>query len=175
MQQMRQQLKYLQAELCSRGGAPADEVRVLKERISWLEATNEDLYKELHEYRSKCAFVERCEVDEPDGPIYLMKTDGLERRFQSLDSSDHPMVGSISGEDSKETDEAAKELEHVLLQNTLDKEMNELNKRLEQKESEMKLIGVDTEALKQHFGKKLWNLRKRKEKCRKRGTVYCMR
>lgn len=28
MQQMRQQLKYLQAELCSRGGAPADEVRV---------------------------------------------------------------------------------------------------------------------------------------------------
>ncbi|KAL2333515.1 hypothetical protein Fmac_014728 [Flemingia macrophylla] len=164
MQQMRQQLKYLQAELCSRGGGPADEVRVLKERIAWLEATNEDLYKELHEYRSRCAFVERCEVDEPDGPIYLMKTDGLERRFQSLDSSDHPMVGSISGEDSRETDEAAKELEHVLLQNTLDKEMNELNKRLEQKESEMKLIGVDTEALKQHFGKKIMELEDEKRK-----------
>lgn len=28
MQQMRQQLKYLQAELCSRGGAPTDELRV---------------------------------------------------------------------------------------------------------------------------------------------------
>jgi len=28
MQQMRQQLKYLQAELCSRGAAPSDEVRV---------------------------------------------------------------------------------------------------------------------------------------------------
>jgi len=28
MQQLRQQLKYLQAELCSRVGAPADEVRV---------------------------------------------------------------------------------------------------------------------------------------------------
>jgi len=40
----------------------------------------------------------------------------------------------FAGEDSKETDEAAKELEHVLLQNTMDKEMNELNKRLEQKE-----------------------------------------
>jgi len=26
-----------------------------------------------------------------------MKGDGLESRFQSLDSSDHPMVGSISG------------------------------------------------------------------------------
>jgi len=32
-----------------------------------------------------------------DRNIYLMKADGLERRFQSLDSSDHPMVGSISG------------------------------------------------------------------------------
>ncbi|XP_020202434.1 kinesin-like protein KIN-4A isoform X1 [Cajanus cajan] len=164
MQQMRQQLKYLQAELCSRGGAPADEMRVLKERIAWLEATNEDLYRELHEYRSRCAFVERCEVDESDGPIYLMKTDGLERCIQSLDSSDHPMVGSISGEDSRETDEAAKELEHVLLQNTLDKEMNELNKRLEQKESEMKLIGVDAEALKQHFGKKIMELEEEKRK-----------
>ena len=32
-----------------------------------------------------------------NGHIILMKTDGLERHFQSLDSSDHPMVGSISG------------------------------------------------------------------------------
>ncbi|QCD81601.1 kinesin family member 4/7/21/27 [Vigna unguiculata] len=165
MQQMRQQLKYLQAELCSRGAAPSDEVRVLKERIAWLEATNEYLYRELHEYRSRCAFVERCEIDEPaDRNIYLMKADGLERRFQSLDSSDHPMVGSISGEDSRETDEEEKELEHVLLQNTMDKEMNELNKRLEQKESEMKLIGVDTEALKQHFGKKIVELEEEKRK-----------
>ncbi|KAK7331036.1 hypothetical protein VNO77_25245 [Canavalia gladiata] len=162
MQQMRQQLKYLQAELCSRGGAPADEVRVLKERIAWLEATNEDLCRELHEYRSRCAFVERCEIDEPDGHIYLMKTDGLERRFQSSDSSDHPMIGSISGEDSREADEATKELEHVLLQNTMDKEMNELNKRLEQKESEMKLMGVDTETLKQHYGKKIMELEEEK-------------
>ncbi|KAK7386413.1 hypothetical protein VNO78_26631 [Psophocarpus tetragonolobus] len=164
MQQLRQQLKYLQAELCSRGGAPADEVRVLKERIAWLEATNEDLYRELHEYRSRCALVERSEIGEPDEHIYLMKTDGLERRFQSLDSSDHPMVGSISGEESRETDEAAKELEHVLLQNTMDKEMIELNKRLEQKESEMKLIGVDTEALKQHFAKKIMELEEEKRK-----------
>ncbi|XP_027345232.1 kinesin-like protein KIN-4A isoform X2 [Abrus precatorius] len=162
MQQLRQQLKYLQAELCSRGGAPADEV--LKERIAWLEATNEDLCRELHEYRSRCAFVERCEIDEPDGHIYLMKTDGLERCFQSSDSSDHPMAGSISGEDSRETDEAAKELEHVILQNTMDKEMNELNKRLEQKESEMKLIGVDTETLKQHFGKRIMELEEEKRK-----------
>lgn len=31
-------------------------------------------------------------------------------------------------------EEAAKEWEHTLLQNTMDKELNELNKRLEQKE-----------------------------------------
>lgn len=37
--------------------------------------------------------------------------------------------------DSKEIDEeAAKEWEHKLLQDTMDKELNELNKRLEQKE-----------------------------------------
>ncbi|XP_061340024.1 kinesin-like protein KIN-4A isoform X1 [Gastrolobium bilobum] len=164
MQQMRQQLKYLQAELCSRGGAPADETRVLKERIAWLEATNEELCRELHEYRSRCAFVERCEIDEPDGHIYLVKNDGIERHFQSSDSSDHPMTESISGEESRETDEAAKEFEHALLQNTMDKEMNELNKRLEQKESEMKLMGVDTEALKLHFGKKIMELEEEKRK-----------
>ncbi|KAK7263173.1 hypothetical protein RJT34_30758 [Clitoria ternatea] len=167
MQQMRHQLKYLQAELCSRVGAPADEVRVLKERIAWLEATNEELCRELHEYRSRCALVGRCEINEPDGHVYLMKREGVERRFQSLDSSDHPMAGSISGEDSKETDEAAKELEHVILQNTMDKEMNELNKRLEQKESEMKLIGLDTDALKQHFGKKIMELEEEKRKVQK--------
>lgn len=40
----------------------------------------------------------------------------------------------FAGEDSRETDEVAKELEHAVLQNTMDKEMHELNKRLEQKE-----------------------------------------
>ncbi|KAK7251004.1 hypothetical protein RIF29_33855 [Crotalaria pallida] len=162
MQQMRQQLKYLQDELCARVEAPTDEMRVLKQRIAWLEATNEDLCQKLHEYRSRCVFVGRREIDGLDGHIYLEKTDGLEKRFQSSDSSDHPMIESISGEDSRETDEVAKELEHVLLQNTMDKEMNELNKRLEQKESEMRLIGVDTESLKQHFGKKIMELEEEK-------------
>jgi len=43
----------------------AARLQVLKERIAWLEATNEHLYRELHEYRSRCAFAERCEIDEP--------------------------------------------------------------------------------------------------------------
>lgn len=40
----------------------------------------------------------------------------------------------FAGEDSRETDEVAKELEHAVLQNTMDKEMHELNKRLKQTE-----------------------------------------
>ncbi|TYG63364.1 hypothetical protein ES288_D06G023700v1 [Gossypium darwinii] len=121
MLKMRQQLQYLQAELCARGGS--DEVQVLKERIAWLEATNEDLCQKLHEYRKKCNITEQCEIDS--------------RNFD---------------------EEAAKEWEHKLLQNTMDKELHELNRRLEEKESKMKLFGGDTVALKQHFGKKIQEL-----------------
>ncbi|KAK8290819.1 hypothetical protein V6Z12_D06G022600 [Gossypium hirsutum] len=121
MLKMRQQLQYLQAELCARGGS--DEVQVLKERIAWLEATNEDLCQKLHEYRKKCNITEQCEIDS--------------RNFD---------------------EEAAKEWEHKLLQNTMDKELHELNRRLEEKESEMKLFGGDTVALKHHFGKKIQEL-----------------
>ncbi|XP_010652785.1 kinesin-like protein KIN-4A isoform X1 [Vitis vinifera] len=164
MQKMRQQLEYLQAELCARrGGTSSDEMQVLKERISWLETTNEELCRELHEYRSRCAVVGQCESNAQEGSICFVKTDGLKRGLQSMESSDYPMGEVISGEDSREMDEvAAREWEHALLQNTMDKELNELNKRLEQKESEMKLFGGDTEALKQHFGKKIMELEEEK-------------
>lgn len=39
-----------------------------------------------------------------------------------------------AGESSGEIDEAAKEWEHELMQSNLDKELDELNKRLKQKE-----------------------------------------
>lgn len=40
-----------------------------------------------------------------------------------------------AGDNEKEIDEeVAKEWEHTFLQNTMDRELNELNKRLEQKE-----------------------------------------
>lgn len=39
------------------------DLQVLKERIAWLEAANEDLCRELHEYRSKCPAVEQRERD----------------------------------------------------------------------------------------------------------------
>lgn len=40
----------------------------------------------------------------------------------------------FAGENPSEIDEVTKELEHQRLQNTLDMELNDLNKRLEQKE-----------------------------------------
>lgn len=41
-------------------------IQVLKERISWLEATNEDLCRELHVYRSRCGVTQQ---DETDGQV----------------------------------------------------------------------------------------------------------
>ncbi|XP_050205235.1 kinesin-like protein KIN-4A isoform X2 [Mercurialis annua] len=160
MQQMRQQLKFLQAELSARGGrTPSDEVQVLKERIAWLEVTNEDLSRELHEYRSRRAVVEQCEINFLEGCASLAKSDGLKRNFHSMDSSDYQMDEDMSGESSGEIDEATREWEHALMQCTMDKELNELNRYLEQKESEMKLFGgLDMESLKQHFRKKIMEL-----------------
>ncbi|KAI9081760.1 hypothetical protein K1719_036308 [Acacia pycnantha] len=90
MLKMRQQLEYLQAELCTRYGGSSEEVQVLKERIAWLEAANEDLCCEFHEYRSRCYVVEQCEKDPHDGSTCIVKTDGLKRSFPII-ASDHSM------------------------------------------------------------------------------------
>ncbi|KAB2030223.1 hypothetical protein ERO13_D05G208100v2 [Gossypium hirsutum] len=157
MLKMRQQLEHLQAELCARGGS--DEVQVLKERIAWLEAANEDLCQELQEFRSRCTIVDQRETDAQDGSPCSVKSDGLKRNLHSIESSDYQMGETMIAADSREVDEAAaKEWEHTLLQNTMDKELLELNRRLEEKESEMKLFGGDTIALKHHFGKKIQEL-----------------
>ncbi|CAL9760675.1 unnamed protein product [Musa acuminata subsp. burmannicoides] len=78
------------------------------------------------------------------------------------------MAEAIKG-DSKELDEeVAKEWEHTILQDSMGKELNELNRRLEQKESEMKMFtGFDTLALKQHFKKKLMELEEEKRAVQK--------
>ena len=44
-------------------------------------------------------------------------------------------VSFFAGDNCSDADEAAKELEHTLLQNAMDKEKKELNKRLDQKEA----------------------------------------
>ncbi|CAL0327082.1 unnamed protein product [Lupinus luteus] len=156
MLKMRQQLECLQAELCARAGGSSVEVQVLKERIAWLEAANENLCRELHEYRSRCSVVDQCEKDAHDGSICIAKIDGLKRSLPIV-GPDYPMNETAG--DSKEIEEVAKEWEHTLLQNSMDKELHELNKRLEQKEFEMKLFGAsDAEVLKQHFGRKIMEL-----------------
>ncbi|XP_019415053.1 PREDICTED: kinesin-like protein KIN-4A isoform X1 [Lupinus angustifolius] len=157
MLKMQQQLEYLQAELCARGGGSSEEVQVLKERIAWLEAVNENLCRELHEYRSRCSVVEQCDKDVYDGSTCITKTDGLKRSLP-ITRPDYPMNETAAG-DSREIEEVAKEWEHTFLQNSMDRELHELNKRLELKESEMKLFGApDAELLKQHFGRKIMEL-----------------
>ncbi|CAI9757911.1 unnamed protein product [Fraxinus pennsylvanica] len=162
MLKMRQQLEYLQAELCIRaGGVSSDEVQVLKDRIAWLEATNEELCRELNEYRNSRSGIKQCDADANVGCNYSVKTEELKRGLQSMESSDYQM--SESGDSGDIDEDTVKELEHTYLQNTMDKELNELNRRLEQKESEMKLCGGSgTTALKQHFGKKIMELEEEK-------------
>ncbi|RYR55740.1 hypothetical protein Ahy_A06g030917 [Arachis hypogaea] len=158
MLKMRQQLEYLQAELCARSGGSSEEVQVLKERIAWLEAANEDLCRELHEYRTRSpvSVIDHCEKDAYDDSTCNVKTDGLKRGLP-ITAPDYPMSETTG--DSREIEEVAKEWEHTLLQNSMDRELHELNKRLEQKESEMKLFGIsDAETLKQHFGRKIMEL-----------------
>nr|VDC68329.1 unnamed protein product [Brassica rapa] len=160
MLKMRQQLEYLQAELSLRnGGSSCAELQVLKERIASLETANEDLCRELHEYRSRCGGVEEPsekdfkDIQAVDEIVGSGRPDGLKRSLHSIESSNYLMVEATTG-DSREVDEEAKEWEHKLLQNSMDKELHELNRRLEEKESEMKLFD-DPAALKQHFGKKI--------------------
>ncbi|XP_075516911.1 kinesin-like protein KIN-4A [Primulina tabacum] len=162
MMRMRQQLEFMQAELCARGGVVSvNEMQGLKDRISFLEATNEELCRELNEFRNRGT---SFELYEDDSKVYvngLIKSEGLKRGLQNVESSDYEMSESS---DSGEVDEdTAKELEHTYLQNSMDKELNELNRRLEQKESEMKLFGGhNAMALKQHFGKKILELEEEK-------------
>ncbi|PWA53127.1 hypothetical protein CTI12_AA445940 [Artemisia annua] len=114
---------------------------VLREKIAWLEATNQDLCRELRVYRSRGIAIDHCEMDtkEPD----VLK--------RSVDSSDYQIC---EGGDSGVIDEeAAKEWEHTLLKDSMDKELHELIN------SEIKLfVGFDTMTLKQHFGKKITEL-----------------
>ncbi|URE33284.1 KISc [Musa troglodytarum] len=180
IQRMRQHIEYLQAELaCSRGvGTESDEVQTLKERISWLEATNEDLCRKLCEYHSQQAS-EHFERDFQKGRTCFVRAEGLKRSLQSTESLHFQMAKNLGGnsfhtlrddsDSSKEFDEEiAKEWEYEMLQDSMGKELNELNRQLEQKESEMKTFGgCDTLVLKQHFGKKLMELEEEKRTAQK--------
>ncbi|KAK4387682.1 Kinesin-like protein KIN-4C [Sesamum angolense] len=217
MQRMRSQIEQLQAELLYFRGdsnAPSEEIKILKHKISLLEASKMELQEALQECRISYehltqrainAQVERDRLimkiesaqngkpwDETDTKStkdfdivksYITKIQDLEselirmrnsnrlRRDNSDDYLDSEDDGSrsrnsyIMDSDVKtvETDgvveDVEKELEHSSLQEKLDRELKELDKKLEQKEAEMKrFAGVDTSVLKQHYEKKVQDL-----------------
>ncbi|KAL2489056.1 P-loop containing nucleoside triphosphate hydrolase superfamily protein [Forsythia ovata] len=218
VQRMRSQIEQLQAELLYFRGdstTPIEEVQMLKHKISLLEASNDELKKELQECRISNehlkqhtfdAQVERDRLlfkiessqngknwDEIDSnsekdfnlvKAYVSKIQELEgelQRSQNLNRSRykdyaadylgleddglHSGNSYIMDSDIKnievngEVEDVEKELEHSSLQEKLDKELQELDKRLEQKEAEMKRFAtVDTSVLKQHYEKKVQDL-----------------
>lgn len=161
MQKMRQQLQNLQAALCARGETPSKEVQVMREKIMKLESANDELSRELHIYRSKRATLDYCNMNTQEDGVSSTKDDCLKRGFESIDS-DYEMSDATSGGISEDIDGAAKEWEHALRQNNMGNELSELSKRLEEKESEMKICGAGTEIIRQHFEKKMMELEKEK-------------
>ncbi|KAL1817639.1 hypothetical protein ACET3Z_020213 [Daucus carota] len=75
---------------------------------------------------------------------------------------------TVAADIDGEAEVGVKELEHSSIQEKLDMELKELDKKLEQKEAEMKrFAGVDTSVLKQHYEKKVQDLEQEKRKLQK--------
>ncbi|KAJ6930352.1 kinesin-like protein KIN-4C [Populus alba x Populus x berolinensis] len=95
--------------------------------------------------------------------------DSDDERFRSKDALLQSLNELSSNSDTKSTDisdeveDEEKELEHSSLQEKLDRELKELDRKLEQKEAEMKrFTSVDTSVLKQHYDKKVQDLEQEK-------------
>ncbi|KAG0482559.1 hypothetical protein HPP92_010643 [Vanilla planifolia] len=209
IQKLRSQLEQLQSEVLfyRGGGAPFEELQVLRERISLLEASNAELHHELKERQITCDQLSKRALDaqiekdklilnieaarsgkpweEIDGIENRKKLDllnGYATRIQELEAelmraqnSCNPdrnafvdclafakdpffpslndirlMSDGMSRDYSSEADEDENESEHSSLQGRLGKELQELDKRLEQKEAEMKRFSkMDTSILRQ--------------------------
>ncbi|GER47789.1 kinesin-like protein [Striga asiatica] len=217
LQRMRSQIEQLQAELLYFRGdasAPAEEIQILKHKISLLEESKMELQEALQEYKTNYKHLTQRAIDaqverdrlimqieslqngKPMNEIdiksnkdfdmvksYIMKIQDLEselikvrslnqsRREDFADYLDSEDDGNHSGNsyiidaDMRTTEKdgmvevVEKELEHSSLQEKLDRELKELDKRLEQKEAEMKqFVGSDTSILKQHYEKKVQDL-----------------
>ncbi|KAG0589833.1 hypothetical protein KC19_1G052000 [Ceratodon purpureus] len=126
---------------------------MLKDYVSKIQ----DLEAELHQYRSLQSNPRSLK------PSLLTPTAGLGDNCTVTDFS----ADILPSGDVPEVDEAevqAKEWEHTILQENLDKELKELDKRLEQKEAEMKSFAKpETVVLKQHFERKLVELEEEKK------------
>ncbi|XP_016481104.1 kinesin-like protein KIN-4C [Nicotiana tabacum] len=97
MQRMRSQIEQLQAELLYvRGdcGAPLEELQILKDKISLLEASNVELRKELKERRISCEHLAKCAVDaqvERDRLILKIESAKNGRPWNEIDHSDQDL------------------------------------------------------------------------------------
>ncbi|KAJ3700592.1 hypothetical protein LUZ61_004297 [Rhynchospora tenuis] len=140
----------------ARGGKPWDEidcmdneqdVDLIKSYLSRIQQLEEELRKKKS--NSSCprnAFLERLELDATE----------LLEDMDSVDGGSSPATSE--GEDEE------KIKEHSSLQDRLDKELKELDMRLQQKEAEMKQFARgDTAVLKQHYEKKLMEMEQEKK------------
>ncbi|KAI7730932.1 hypothetical protein M8C21_032489 [Ambrosia artemisiifolia] len=169
---LRQQLRLLQAELAHRKEAELVELQDLKRKIGSLEATNLELLEKINGYHRKCAVVEAANselqkihecrskpaVVNPCDTNYYDDTRGSQCTSPEA-IIEYAASGDIAGNILREPDNMMIEKEHGIQQNTLPKEFNDFDKHLEQKESEMKLLGsLDVEALEQRYGGKIRSL-----------------
>ncbi|XVE55606.1 hypothetical protein DITRI_Ditri03aG0172400 [Diplodiscus trichospermus] len=111
-------------------------------------------------------------LQELEGELIRLKSLNSRKRSRFSDCVDSDGDGTSrnslfsSGNDYSSSDEIEdneKELEHSSLQEKLDRELKELDKRLEQKEAEIKqFTSSDTSVLKQHYEKKVNELEQEK-------------
>ncbi|KHG03927.1 Chromosome-associated kinesin KIF4 [Gossypium arboreum] len=111
-------------------------------------------------------------IQELEGELIRLKSVNSSKRSRFSDCVDSDDDGTsknslFSSENgylsSDEIEDNQAELEHTSLQEKLDKELKELDKRLEQKEAEMKrFANSDTSVLKQHYEKKVNELEQEK-------------
>ncbi|PWA55123.1 P-loop containing nucleoside triphosphate hydrolases superfamily protein [Artemisia annua] len=121
----------------------------------------------------------KSRIQELEGELLRSKRLNASKRTEIdyLDLDDnalHPKSCLFPESDSKTVEvvdnfeDEEKELEHCSLQEKLDNELKELDKRLEQKEAEMKRVaGGDTSVLKQHYEKKVQDLEHEKRNLQK--------
>ncbi|XP_027927136.1 kinesin-like protein KIN-4C [Vigna unguiculata] len=136
-------------------------IESLRNGKSWEEIdsnSNQD-YAVVKSYVSK--------IQDLEGELLQLKTSSATNSSHFVDcfDSDDDGYGSkhaLFAPDEMEDDE--KELEHSSIQEKLDKELKELDKKLEQKEAEMKLYSnADALVLRHHYEKKLLEMEQEKK------------
>ncbi|KGN60259.1 kinesin-like protein KIN-4C [Cucumis sativus] len=140
-------------------------------------------------YDKDCKLIKSyvSKIQELEGEVLRLQSFKSSKHSQYADlaesDDDRPQSGNVlfpcSNEYSSEYEAKAvdisdgiedheKELEHSTMQDRLDRELKELDKKLEQKEAEMKrFAGTDTSVIKQHYEKKVHELEQEKRALQK--------